>query len=734
MYPLRPNPSPWACAPSPRLALTLTLLLALILNPWACVDEELSRDSDGDGLTDKQEERFGTDPFNPDTNGNGIPDGQDPSPWSRESMVIALAATPLQNYGTHKELTITANVSIIAGQSAPRPIDGLQLTASTDLGQLSPITDAGQGDYRLTLRAASGGIATVVVTHRDPSGQGADVSATLFLDIPGDLALPQPGVNTGDFVGDGPIDGVLRVFTVNADSAGWPGRAPLPFANAFVQVDLPDGRNLRTTSDKDGVALFVEEGLRGPLTVTAGADNAKYMTLVDVDARTITLPIGMRDPTQINDSDQVGAITGLVTGFLGEGGLEPFPVLNDFATGSYNIAMVQTAPRNVPLSSMSAGSILEPPDPNDFLGIPANMVLFNPNLPESATFRLAGRRPGVYLVFALAGAATGIFDAVADPYTLSFQPRALAIAEVTVEAGKDTAVELLLEIDLVQGGGAIPVQVGALPTDPFTGQRLPNAILLPVMDTGKGFIFVDVNASYNRPGYQNPTQVVFPEPDHPRLQALGLDLNPLVVGLAGRAAISGADPPGISTVIRNRRRSLEPIAYDRPEVWAPLPTFASPLAPPGPYPLDRVGSPLLDGNLSWNIHGGEHQPDHWVLRINYMTPPPYNSFTRTDLGGPRSHLLWEIHVPGHRTSVKLPELPLDAPGQPILRNPEPSHQATNVTYRYAGDTLELEINAYTLGAAKPFDYNDDFLLSDVNLQALAVSQDSYLFSYPLPNE
>jgi hypothetical protein len=41
---------------------------------------ELRRDSDGDGITDIAENRLLLDPHNPDTNGNGIPDGIDPLP------------------------------------------------------------------------------------------------------------------------------------------------------------------------------------------------------------------------------------------------------------------------------------------------------------------------------------------------------------------------------------------------------------------------------------------------------------------------------------------------------------------------------------------------------------------------------------------------------------------------------------------------------------------------------
>jgi hypothetical protein len=41
---------------------------------------QLYRDQDGDGLPDRLERQIGTDPRKPDTNGNGIPDGQDKNP------------------------------------------------------------------------------------------------------------------------------------------------------------------------------------------------------------------------------------------------------------------------------------------------------------------------------------------------------------------------------------------------------------------------------------------------------------------------------------------------------------------------------------------------------------------------------------------------------------------------------------------------------------------------------
>ena len=47
---------------------------------WVLSLQALTRDSDGDGWTDIEEERLGLDPQNRDTDGDGIPDGQDVCP------------------------------------------------------------------------------------------------------------------------------------------------------------------------------------------------------------------------------------------------------------------------------------------------------------------------------------------------------------------------------------------------------------------------------------------------------------------------------------------------------------------------------------------------------------------------------------------------------------------------------------------------------------------------------
>lgn len=53
------------------------------LQTWDLSISDIARDSDGDGWTDYEEARLGLDPHNPDTDGDGIPDGRDPAPKYR---------------------------------------------------------------------------------------------------------------------------------------------------------------------------------------------------------------------------------------------------------------------------------------------------------------------------------------------------------------------------------------------------------------------------------------------------------------------------------------------------------------------------------------------------------------------------------------------------------------------------------------------------------------------------
>ena len=77
------------------------------------------------------------------------------------------------------------------------------------------------------------------------------------------------------------------------------------------------------------------------------------------------------------------------------------------------------------------------------------------------------------------------------------------------------------------------------------------------------------------------------------------------------------------------------------------------------------------------------------------------------------------------------EAPRQSNGSFILENPLPNPDDPQAPQHYGKDDLEVEFNAYIFGATdKEFDYNRDFLFSDINMEASGVSQDSYIFKVP----
>lgn len=703
-----------------------TLLCLVVLVAGACAQDQLGRDSDGDGLTDEQEALFGTDPSDPDSDDDGVPDGADEEPWVDRRPRLALSPGRFED-GAERRFTVRVTLTRADGE----PIEGaqgqLEGTIVGQLGELSAFEPVGAGRYTATVTTTDSGLADVSVTYRDAFG--LEASDTVRLVFPGEEP-PVPGVNTGEYATAGPLDGSLLVFTVDARTTEWSGIARQPFPRAFVQVLLPDGSVLEKESDGQGRAIFEDERLVEPVTVTVGAEGMAWRTFYGLEGQVLSVPLKRLDPLGEDDPD-TGAVCGTVTGFRDEFGLSRLGIEFDGGTGRLNAAIVQVALRNVPLSSISAGTILEPPAPRT--AWPSNMVLEDAAHPETETYCISGLRPDRYLIFALGGVVTDVVGAAQDPYTLRFDAKALGIAEVTIEPGDPKDVPLDLRIPLANREAVtVDLREGALPADPRTGDHLPNALMLPVMDTGKGFVFVDVKGSLDLGPDAPPAPIRFPDPDDPGLTDLGLTLDPLLTGLAGRKAEKGADPPGISTVIRHRW-APDHLDYDDPAVWPALPVGVDPPPPVDPPTLDTVGGTLVGDRLAWDVYGDAPRPDLYVLRINYMTPAPTNPIlTDWNFGGPRSHLLWELVVPGDRTEVILPPLPPDLRAQ-ILRNPAPTTPADPGNQSYAEDVLELEINVYYLGGSdadgnrKPFDYGADFELTDVNLHALGVSQDSYLF-------
>jgi len=110
--------------------------------------------------------------------------------------------------------------------------------------------------------------------------------------------------------GGGPILGSLTVRVI--EGVGEEYRQPVPIEGAMVMVgtreEVPFAGNVGFT-DADGDITFINPALDGPQTVTAGAEDYGYFTLIGVDAAQIVIPLEAYDP-EVETVDVTGTWTG----------------------------------------------------------------------------------------------------------------------------------------------------------------------------------------------------------------------------------------------------------------------------------------------------------------------------------------------------------------------------------------------------------------------------------------
>jgi hypothetical protein len=721
-------------------ALLLASTLALALSCGAA----RTADRDGDGLSDAQEALFGTDPDNPDTDGDGILDGEDPQPLptngSRHLHLVAEADEPVFDSGTWSA-QLTAVVTDEHGAS----VGDVKLVLRTVKGtaQGTPFESLA-GAFVSTVTAATDQVARLEVEASHPEYDTVVREVLLYFLSPGNQ-LPRAGLNPFPYDGLGGIHGKLRVFAVHGDTAYAEGLTPQGIEGAWVLVQrtADPSRQWEAWTGPDAFVDFEDPELQGPVNVTVAKNGFRPYSAIGAMASHVALPLTPFDPIPGVDDDGVGRVEGTIVGFDGSTGIQPFPPSD---LSQFSLAIVQVGLKNVNLASLSMGSVLEWGNVDqidcssaNFYGcIPPNLVLYSGK--GDPAFVIDGLPPGEHLLSVLAGEAVNVLDSLQNPYDLTISPRVMGFAVVQVEAGETlSGVEIPLTIDLSaqqeKGEEVYPVAMGDFPIDPLTNEPLANGLLLPVANTGPlGFIWADINSAYNKAGFANPLTIVYPSSAHPTAQDLGLDFFHMTVALAGRKAYLGADPPGITTKIIRHKEPGTLLDADQWDAWLGLPRGINPVPPadaplqvpicpagtvlPDPpgscvftkepppdhyWPLDRVRpESVLDEErtLAWEPVMTPRFADLYAVRIGYMTPAPKNGLVSGySIGGPDSHKLWETVVDGQ----------------------------VNAAYRYGPDTLEVEFNAYLMGDGKPWDYNDNFLFEDLNLASHSVSQDSYLF-------
>ena len=705
----------------------IAICLAILV--FSSCGRTLGPDDDNDGLSNRQEERFGTDPRNPDTDGDGILDGADGSPLGG-SLFLFMGNGPVYKtaYG------LCSDVFARPQTSDNKPITGQAqfVNFRADKGVVEYFGETGTGMYQAKVCSSAQEDITVFARYDNPSDIFDAVERSIVLSlIQG--SLPQPGLNTSGL--SGKVTGFLRVFALEGDSAGYKTILPRPFKDALVVVHA-SGKVLVGHTSEDGVVEFKDPSLVPPIDVTVGAKGYRFVTYMGVEAQNVAVAMMPLDPLPSEHEAKTGTVEGQIVGFFGEiSGIDRFPnqgsILGCDNSTEIPIAITKVALRNVPLSSISMGNILEDPlDPTSMLPIPANLVIPNEKDKETWRFLLRNVPEGVHLVFALAGTTRCLPQAMSNPYALYFTPRAFGMERVEVIGGKTTWLEIKLEIDLQPSPEeSVKVYLGNLPNDPETNAPLPNGLAFGVVDTGgQGYLFVAVDTSFNHESFENPIFIRFPDPKNPVFERLGIDPLYMAVGLAGRNAYLGADPPGISTAVRPGVRAGDIVRLDSKDVWCNVPEVLHPAPPPRlNMPLDTPSPEQFEGRIEWKPIVAEPKPHLYVVRINYLLPAPKNPLLAApqgSVGGPESHCLWEIFVPSDRTFIEIPSRPEGVDVWPVLKNPAPSMGDT--PQKYDENTIEVELNAYLLGARnKPFDYNQNFEYYDLNVHALCVSQDAF---------
>jgi len=134
--------------------------------------DDSNADSDGDGLTNAQEQTIGTSPTNPDTDGDGINDGSDPSPLGDDTPPV-ITASVAGTLGDNGWYTSDVNVTwtVTDGESA--------ISSTTDCGATTLSTDSNGTTYTCSATSPGGTASSSVTVIRDATAPDISFSGNV---------------------------------------------------------------------------------------------------------------------------------------------------------------------------------------------------------------------------------------------------------------------------------------------------------------------------------------------------------------------------------------------------------------------------------------------------------------------------------------------------------------------------------------------------------------------------
>jgi len=316
--------------------------------------------------------------------------------------------TLVQIYGTGTNFAAGMKLSL-GGKAMP----GVSVTGATALSAKTPAGAAGQVDL-------------VVV---DGKGKSTTVKGAFTYYV---SANPKSGG-----LGGGPLKGTLTVTVLDSMT-----RAPVDGASVLVHDDTQTHFTGKT--DTKGGVVFSKAGFKGPVNVTAGKTKYESTTVVNMDARDLTIFL-VQIASPGSGTGPPGPIAGSVSGHLMFGGstgagTSAWKIVPEPKTDEVKRAYIHSS-----LSSLGA----KLPDIATI-----QFVDYDPTVKKTAWAYTMSASPGMKAVYALAG----IYNKTSSKFT----PHAIGVARgVVVSPGQTTKnVDILIQAPL---GRTITLQLKDIP-------------------------------------------------------------------------------------------------------------------------------------------------------------------------------------------------------------------------------------------------------------------------------
>jgi len=201
-------------------------------------------DTDGDGLTNAQEEEIGTDPLNPDTDGDGLLDGDE----------VALGTDPL-NPDTDGDGLLDGDEVALGTDPLNPDTDGDGILDGLDAEPLDPLNPgitatflSGQPTLTLTETPEPSATWTAPIPTETPVPTDTQPAPT---PTPTQTEIALPVTGPGLILFESDRDGNPQLYVFNLDDAGLNRMTENDSADS-QPVWSPDGSQIAFTSDRDG--------------------------------------------------------------------------------------------------------------------------------------------------------------------------------------------------------------------------------------------------------------------------------------------------------------------------------------------------------------------------------------------------------------------------------------------------------------------------------------------------